>query len=123
MRECNSFFEQIGCKNKIFFICVDTPDNGKGSPNLSSLNSVVKKLKEEIKRDAIIVLKSTLPLGTNQSISKSLKDHFQSKGINIDVCSNPEFLKEGSAVKDFLYPDRIIIGSSNNHSKSILAEL
>jgi len=114
---------KIGCKNKIFFICVDTPDNGKGSPNLSSLNSVVKKLKEEIKRDAIIVLKSTLPLGTNQSISKSLKDHFQSKGINIDVCSNPEFLKEGSAVKDFLYPDRIIIGCSNNHSKSILAEL
>ena len=49
---------KTGCKNNIFFICVDTPDNGRGAPNLKSLNSVVKKLKEEIQRDAIIILKS-----------------------------------------------------------------
>ena len=114
---------KTGCKNNIFFICVDTPDNGRGAPNLNSLNSVVKKLKEEIQRDAIIILKSTLPIGTNKLISKSLNQHFKSKGINIDVCSNPEFLKEGSAVRDFLYPDRIIIGTSNDHSKSTLAKL
>ncbi|MDC0443021.1 UDP-glucose/GDP-mannose dehydrogenase family protein [Gammaproteobacteria bacterium] len=112
-----------GCQNNIFFICVDTPDNGKGSPNLNSLDSVVKRLKKEIRRDAIIVLKSTLPIGTNKLIAQSLNKHFQPKGINIDVCSNPEFLKEGSAVKDFFYPDRIILGATNNYSKSILSKL
>ncbi len=113
----------IGCKNDIFFICVDTPDDGKGSPNLTSLNSSIKKLKQTIKRDAILVLKSTLPIGTNRLISNSMQKHFLPQKINIDVCSNPEFLKEGSAIKDFFYPDRIILGTPNNSSRAILADL
>ena len=112
-----------GCKNNIFFICVDTPDDGTGSPNLDSLNSVIKELKKRIKRDAILVLKSTFPIGTNRKISTTMKEHFLSRSINIDVCSNPEFLKEGSAVRDFFYPDRIILGTPNTSSRSILAKL
>ena len=91
-----------GCKNDIFFICVDTPDDGSGSPDLKSLDSVLTMLKKKIQRDAILVLKSTLPIGTNRSISDSMSENFLPKNINIDVCSNPEFLKEGSAVKDFM---------------------
>ena len=113
----------VGCKNDIFFICVDTPDNGKGSPNLYSLNSVIKKLKQTIKRNAILVLKSTLPIGTNRLISDSIEKHFLPKKINIEVCSNPEFLKEGSAIRDFFYPDRIILGTPNNSSRAILTDL
>lgn len=113
----------VGCKNDVFFICVDTPDDGKGSPNLNSLNSVIKKLKQTIKRNAILVLKSTLPIGTNRLISDSIKKHFLPKKINIEVCSNPEFLKEGSAIRDFFYPDRIILGTPNNSSRTILIDL
>ena len=112
-----------GCKNNIFFICVDTPDDGAGSPDLKSLNSVLATLKDKIKKDAVLVLKSTLPIGTNKRIAESMDKHFLSKNINIDVCSNPEFLKEGSAVKDFMYPDRIILGTPNKFSKLLLTKI
>ena len=112
-----------GCKNDIFFICVDTPDDGSGSPDLKSLDSVLTMLKKKIQRDAILVLKSTLPIGTNRSISDSMSKYFLPKNINIDVCSNPEFLKEGSAVKDFMNPDRIILGTPTQSSKILLTKL
>lgn len=112
-----------GCKNNIFFICVDTPDNGMGSPDLKSLNSVLKTLKNRITRDSVLVLKSTLPIGTNKKIADSMDKHFLPKNINIDVCSNPEFLKEGSAINDFMSPDRIILGTPSKTSRDILTKL
>ena len=112
-----------GCKNNIFFICVDTPDNGFGSPDLKSLNSVLRMLQKKITRDAVLVLKSTLPLGTNNRIAKSMSKHFLLKNIIVDVCSNPEFLKEGSAIKDFMQPDRIILGTPSESSKALLTKL
>jgi UDPglucose 6-dehydrogenase len=112
-----------GCQNNIFFMCVDTPDDGKGSPDLKSLNSALKTLKKTITRDSVLVLKSTLPIGTNKKIADYMDRYFLPKNIKIDVCSNPEFLKEGSAIKDFMYPDRIILGTPSKDSRDLLGEL
>jgi UDPglucose 6-dehydrogenase len=112
-----------GCKNNLFFVCVDTPDDGMGSPDLTSLHSVLRMLKNTIKKDSVLVLKSTLPIGTNKKIADSMDKHFSSKNIKVDVCSNPEFLKEGSALKDFMYPDRIILGTPSESSKRLLTKL
>ena len=108
-----------GCANKIIFLCIDTPAGEDGSPNLNNLFSAINSLGQHIKSDSIIVTKSTIPLGTNKTILSMLRNSLNSN-INIDICSNPEFLKEGSAVRDFMRPDRIIIGAE---SKNVLTEM
>ena len=103
---------KIGCLNQIIFLCVDTPLGKDGSPNLTNLNKVVKLLGASIRSDTLIITKSTIPIGTNKKILLRLNQlvKHQSK---LDICSNPEFLKEGSAVNDFMRPDRIIIGAED----------
>ena len=119
----SSSYKQACSESEIFFICVDTPDRGDGKPNLSNLNKVIDSLAKEIKSDAVIVTKSTVPLGTNSYIDKAIKEKIKRKNISIDICSNPEFLKEGSAVLDFMRPDRIIIGTESDSVKSIMTTL
>ncbi len=110
------------CVNDIYFICVGTPDDGKGKPNLSSLENVLRELSENIKQDSYLFTKSTVPLGTNRLI-----EHYFSKESNLNskvyVASNPEFLKEGSAVNDFKRPDRIIVGTDNENIKRIAKDI
>ncbi len=113
-----------GCnKADVFFICVDTPDDGSGKPNLTNLNRVIESLSNNIKSDAVVVTKSTVPLGTNKYIADEFAKKVTNKKIIIDVCSNPEFLKEGSAVQDFMRPDRIIVGTDSDHVKSCMDTL
>ena len=112
---------KVGCKNaEVFFICVDTPDDGSGNPNLKNLNKVIQSLAKNINTDSIVVTKSTVPLGTNRYIANQFAEIIKNKNIAIDICSNPEFLKEGSAVQDFMRPDRIIVGTDSDYVKSVM---
>lgn len=96
-------------ESSIIFVTVGTPATTDGSPNLSFLNKVVDELVPLIQSYKIIVIKSTVPLGTNERIHKELMERGVSPDL-FDVVSNPEFLREGSAVHDMQYPDKIVIG-------------
>jgi UDPglucose 6-dehydrogenase len=97
----------------IIFVCVGTPNNKKTETvNLSYVYNAVKKIIKVTKSKKIIVTKSTVPVGTGDEIEKIL---IRFKKRNIDVISNPEFLREGEAIRDFRYPDRIVIGANKNH--------
>tara|TARA_B100000287_G_scaffold236803_1_gene222875 strand:+ start:227 stop:1540 length:1314 start_codon:yes stop_codon:yes gene_type:complete len=109
-------------KNEFIFICVDTPDDGKGKPNLTNLNNVVDSLASSLNQNSIIIFKSTVPLGTNKIMQNRLREAINRK-FSVDVISNPEFLREGSAVNDFMRPDRIVIGGDSRESCKKLAAL
>lgn len=110
------------CKNKIIFVCVDTPDNN-GKPNLKNFNSCITSILKHGKPNTLIVTKSTIPLGTNTKIELKLTKYNQKNNTNFKLASNPEFLKEGSAVQDFFKPDRIVIGTNDQDSKNILEKI
>lgn len=107
---------------KIFFICVDTPNNNQNKPNLKNLFSVMNSLGKIINSDSIIVLKSTVPLGTNKIVDLKMKKQLPNS-IKVNIVSNPEFLREGSAVNDFMKPERIIIGTDLQESRELLKSL
>ena len=109
-------------KSDIIFICVGTPTkkSGKGA-DLSQIYSVAKKIKKLISKFKIIVTKSTVPLGTGDEIEKIISVKKQKKLFS--VVSNPEFLREGEAIRDFSFPDRIVVGTEDNKSNKILKNL
>ena len=100
----------------IIFLCVGTPQDEKGNADLRFIYSATESIKEQLTKDnyKIIVLKSTVPIGTNRKIKEMLADY------NVDVVSNPEFLREGIAVSDFFNPERIVLGFEDlNNEKPI----
>ncbi len=99
-------------KNDYIFIAVDTPENENGSANLQSIFDVAKKIGQHLNQHKVVVIKSTVPAGTHETV-KNIISKYLSKDLTFDIVSNPEFLREGHAVGDFLYPDKIIIGSNN----------
>mgnify|MGYP002633007075 CR=1 FL=1 len=109
-------------KSQFIFICVDTPDDGSGNANLTNLYNVVDSLSKKLHQDSIIVFKSTVPLGTNALMQERIREFTKGK-FRVDVISNPEFLREGSAVNDFMRPDRIVIGGDNLEACKKLANL
>tara|TARA_B100001564_G_C20601583_1_gene652978 strand:+ start:31 stop:1332 length:1302 start_codon:yes stop_codon:yes gene_type:complete len=109
-------------KNNIFFLCVGTPDRGDGESDLTSLVSVLDTLSNKIKGKNYIITKSTVPLGTNEFINDYLSERI-SKDAEIEIISNPEFLKEGDAVSDFMKPDRIVIGVDSSESEDVLRQI
>ena len=109
-------------KSDIVFICVGTPTNKTGnSADLSQIFSVAKEISKSINKFKIIITKSTVPLATGDKIEKILSKKI--KKDKFSVVSNPEFLREGEAIRDFVYPDRIVIGSNDKKSKTILKNL
>ena len=104
----------------IIFIAVGTPQDDDGSVNLSFVYSVANQIAEVISKDSLIVTKSTVPVGTSFKIKKIIEEN---KINNIDIASNPEFLKEGVAIEDCMRPDRVIIGTENEKAANILKEL
>ena len=109
-------------KSDIIFICVGTPTNkNSNSANLKFVYSVAKDLKKIIKKYKIIITKSTVPVTTGDKIEKILINLKKRKLI--DVVSNPEFLREGEAIRDFIYPDRVIIGTDSKKADKILKSL
>ena len=103
----------------IVFIAVGTPSKADGSADLSYVFQAVDDLSATINRDAVLVVKSTVPVGTTKAVKKFLAD----KGVNIDVAFNPEFLKEGAAIDDFMHPDRVILGVETEKAKKILEQV
>ncbi|WP_254229793.1 UDP-glucose dehydrogenase family protein [Wolbachia pipientis] len=105
IRFFDSYF-QINPNTEVVFITVDTPSDSLGNANLKNVYNAVSEVSERVNQDCLIVIKSTVPPGTAENIYNYLSN----KGYSFDLGVNPEFLKQGSAVSDFLYPDRIIIG-------------
>ena len=103
--------KEVSDFSNIFFICVGTPPRGSGEANLLALYKSIFSISENTK-DAFFIIKSTVPPGTCEELSAMIDS---SKNINISMC--PEFLREGSAVKDFLKPDRIVIGKNSDISE------
>ncbi|AIY06219.1 nucleotide sugar dehydrogenase [Planococcus sp. PAMC 21323] len=106
----------------VIYIAVGTPENKDGSAELSFVIQAAENIVECIERDVIVVTKSTVPVGTNDMIN----DIFQSQlpsDLKVDVVSNPEFLKEGSAIHDSFHGDRIVIGTNSEHAFNILEEI
>ena len=106
-------------KSDIIFLCVGTPSKKNSTlVDLSYIFNVIKQISKLAKKKKIIVTKSTVPVGTGDQIEKILKNK-----KNFTVISNPEFLREGEALRDFRYPDRIIIGSNDKNSIKVMKKL
>ncbi len=107
------------------FIAVGTPPDEDGSADLKYVLDVAREIGEHMEKYMVIVTKSTVPIGTAEKVRKTLKDALDKRGADIefDVASNPEFLKEGDAIDDFLKPDRIVIGTDSTKAEDILSRL
>ena len=109
-------------KADIIFICVGTPTKKKSnSADLKYVFQVAKKLRKYIKKYKIVVTKSTVPVSTGDKIEKILNSKGRKKIV--DVVSNPEFLKEGEAIRDFVYPDRVVVGTNSQKANRIMKSL
>ena len=104
------------------FIGVGTPENQDGSADLSYIATVSRQIAENVQRDCLVVVKSTVPIGTNDKVEQFIKD-FLVKDVKIEVASNPEFLAQGSAVHDTMHAQRIIIGTESKWAEDILMEI
>lgn len=105
---------------EVIFIAVGTPSMDDGDADLSYVFSVVSTIKSNLNADKIVVIKSTVPIGTNRIVSKSL---YSTTGYRCEVVSNPEFLREGKAVYDFFHPDRVVIGYESNLAKENMEDV
>jgi len=109
----------------IIFICVGTPPKANGEADMSYTYSAAENIGKFIDSYKIILDKSTVPVGTAEKVRRIINDELKkrNKKVEFDVASNPEFLREGAAVKDFQNPDRVIIGVASEKAKEILAKL
>jgi len=112
-------------ENDVIFIAVGTPMSEDGSANTEYVINVASSIGKYINNEKIIICKSTVPIGTTELVKETIKHEikYRSASQNFHVASNPEFLKEGDAVKDFMRPDRIIIGIENDEVKKIMDKL
>ncbi len=104
------------------FIGVGTPDQPDGSANLSYIATVARQIAENIEKDCLVVVKSTVPIGTNDKVEQFIKD-FLVNDVKVEVASNPEFLAQGTAVHDTLHAARIVIGTKSKEAEAILMEI
>ena len=105
---------------QIVYLAVGTPQSDSGAADLTALWSVVDGIAPHLRQDAVLVTKSTVPVGTNSKIYSRLREQ---TGRDCDVASNPEFLKEGSAIEDFMKPDRVVVGVRRYEVSRVLFEL
>ncbi|EOP80273.1 UDP-glucose dehydrogenase family protein [Bacillus cereus] len=104
------------------FIGVGTPEQADGSANLSYIATVAKQIAESVEKDCLVVVKSTVPIGTNDKVEQFIQD-FLVHDVKVEVASNPEFLAQGSAVHDTLYAERIVIGTESKWAEEVLMNL
>ena len=110
---------------EVVFSAVGTPPDEDGSADLKYVLSVARTFGQNIEKYTILVTKSTVPVGTSAKVKAVIEEELAKRGKNIEfeVASNPEFLKEGAAVKDFMSPDRIVIGVESDRAKSVMERL
>lgn len=107
---------------EIIFIAVGTPQTPEGGADLRAVEQVARCIGQNLSRYTVIVTKSTVPAGTNQRIRDIVSEH-AGPDAHFDVVANPEFLREGSAIDDFLHPDRIVIGTDSERAVALLTDL
>jgi len=109
----------------ILFIAVGTPMGDDGSADLKYVLQVAKSIGEHMNQHILVVDKSTVPIGTADKVRKTIQDELdlRKSDLTFDVVSNPEFLKEGAAIKDFMHPDRIVVGANNDSSIELMRDL
>ena len=108
--------------SNVIFIGVGTPEREDGSANLDFVFKVCEQIADSLENDCLVVVKSTVPIGTNDRVEEFLKEHVKN-GVKVSVASNPEFLAQGTAVRDTLHASRIVIGVENKEDESTLREV
>jgi UDPglucose 6-dehydrogenase len=110
---------------EVIFIAVGTPPGEDGSADLKHVLNVAKEIGQVINKHIVVVTKSTVPVGTSEKIRTAIKAELDKRGVSIpfDIASNPEFLKEGAAIEDFLKPERIVIGVDNEKAREVMTSL
>jgi len=110
---------------EILFIAVGTPPDEDGSADLSHVLAVAAAIGEQLEKSLLVVVKSTVPVGTCAQVRDTIAAKLNERGVEVkfSVASNPEFLKEGAAISDFMKPDRIVVGVDNEEAESLLREL
>ena len=108
---------------EFIFIAVGTPSGVDGEADLKYVRMAAESIAETLTHYAIIINKSTVPVGTGDSVAEILIERGKQPGIDFDVVSNPEFLREGSAVYDFMQPDRVVLGATNREAADKVAQL
>lgn len=106
----------------IIFIGVGTPEKKDGSANLTYVYQVAEQIAASVEKDCVVVIKSTVPIGTNDKVENILKSHLKNK-VKISVASNPEFLAQGTAIRDTLHAGRIVIGVEDNFAEETLRKV
>jgi len=107
----------------VIFICVGTPPLENGDADLSAIDRVARLIASESTASKLVIEKSTVPVQTGQQLKQQLSVYGRTAGVKFSVASNPEFLREGTAVGDFLHPDRIVIGVDNGEAEQQLREI
>ena len=107
---------------EVLFICVNTPPKQDGGADLTFVEKVARQIAMHLNSYCLVVEKSTVPVETGEWVRQTIKRNVK-KGVQFDVASNPEFLREGSALRDFLQPDRIVIGVSSERAEKIFRKL
>lgn len=110
---------------EVVFSAVGTPPDEDGSADLQYVLAVARTFGQNISKYTILVTKSTVPVGTAQKVKASIQQELDKRGVQVefDVASNPEFLKEGAAIKDFMGPDRVVVGTDSPRAQKIMARL
>ncbi len=109
-------------RSLVIFLGVGTPENPDGSANLTYIREVAIEIAKTMNDYKVIVVKSTVPVGTAKELRKLMREHL-TRDVDFDIVSNPEFLREGAAVNDFLRPDRVVIGSDSERALAIVRNI
>ena len=109
----------------VVFSAVGTPPDEDGSADLKYVLAVARTFGQNINKYTILVTKSTVPVGTAKKVKKVVQEELDKRGVSVefDVASNPEFLKEGAAIKDFMFPDRVVVGTESEKARKIMSRL
>ena len=110
---------------EVVFSAVGTPPDEDGSADLKYVLAVARQFGQNINKYTILVTKSTVPVGTAKKVKAAIQEELDKRGVNVpfDVASNPEFLKEGAAIKDFMSPDRVVVGTESEKAKEVMTHL
>lgn len=110
---------------EVVFSAVGTPPDEDGSADLKYVLAVARQFGQNINKYTILVTKSTVPVGTAKKVKAAIQEELDKRGIDVpfDVASNPEFLKEGAAIKDFMSPDRVVVGTESEKAKEVMTRL
>lgn len=107
------------------FIAVGTPEGEDGSADLSHVLDVAHQIGRLLDHYTVVAIKSTVPVGTSERVREAIAEELKARGVDVcfDMASNPEFLKEGAAIKDFMTPDRVVVGTDSSNARQLMEQL